>query len=383
MGIAKVLIVDDEKANQKLYQFTLEENNYDVVIANNGEEAIEQSLATSPDVILMDVMMPVMDGISACKAIKNNNKTKHIPIIIISAKNSTDDIINGFKAGADEYLTKPFSLEEFSLRVNSMVRLKKTHDELRRFNSNLEIEVKRKTDQLVEASRYEMIGKMVGGLGHDLNNLFTGIAAYNSMMLNSDNLALSKKYVEKQGRSIELCHNFVKNLLNFSRVQKTCLSVFDPRKGLETTLGILSRRLKNHSIEYSISEEENTLVYGDEGYFNQICLNIISNAIDEMQRGGKLTINIKYNGSYTVVAFSDTGAGIKEEEKSKIFEYLYTTKTNGQSSGSGIGLHITKKIIEAQEGHIEVVSEGCRGCTFLVYLPKGSTATLKLNQASA
>ena len=238
MRTPRILAADDEKFNLKLYEYHLCENGYDIDTALNGQEAVKKALENPPDTILMDVMMPVLDGLSACRKLKEHKLTKDIPIIIVSSKNSVNDIIEGLRAGANEYLTKPFHIEELLLRVKSMVTLKQTLDELKKINSTLEEEVNRKTEQLLEAARFELIGKMASGLGHDLNNLFTGIVGYNKLIEGTNDVDLIKKYVAKQDKSLNLCLNFVKNLLNFSKVQKPTLTCFDPRSAVETTMGL-------------------------------------------------------------------------------------------------------------------------------------------------
>jgi signal transduction histidine kinase len=364
---ARILVADDEEYNLKLYSFNLNKNGYDVEAVENGQLAVDRALADPPDAILLDVMMPVMDGISACRLIKKDERTKDIPIIIVSAKNSVNDIVSGLKAGANEYLTKPFHVEELLLRVNSIVTLKKTHDELKNINLNLKEDVKKKTELLLEASRFEIIGKMASGLGHDLNNLLTGIVGYNRLAAEADDIELIKEFTNKQNLPLKLCQNFVKNLLNFSKVQKPILNIFDPRNAIDTTLGILSSRLNKNGMDYEVIEDEKTLIYGDEGQFNQVCLNIISNAIEALGRGGRITIDIKREGDYTKVSFADNGPGIKKDDIDKVFDYLYTTK--GDKKSTGIGLYTTKKIVEGLKGKICLVSEEGKGAVFSISLP--------------
>ncbi|MFC1856054.1 response regulator, partial [Thermodesulfobacteriota bacterium] len=375
---------DDEEINIKLYEHALGEIGYDVVSVRDGNSAINTALEISPDVILLDVMMPELDGLSACKVLKKDMRTKDIPIIIISSKSSTEDIMDGLKAGANEYLPKPFLTEELYLRVNSAVALKKTHDELKMVNSSLEEEVRRQTDVLLEAARFESIGKMASGIGHDLNNLLTGIIGYYNLVSEAKNLDLAKKFNQKQGKSLELCCNFVNNLLNFSKVQKPNRTVFDPRDAVETTLSILSNKLKKHYIDFEIVEDEKAYIYGDEGQFNQICLNIVSNAIDalklEMKKKRMIKITIKESHCFTEVIFDDNGHGIKKQDIGKIFNYLYSTKSQNQSSG--IGLYTTKKIIEGLSGEISAQSHVGKFTRFTISLPKGEKSAAEFIQTS-
>ncbi len=147
----KVLVVDDEPQNRTLIKLFCKRWGYDVVEAQDGEEALEMIEEVKPDVILMDAMMPRMDGFTATKTIKSNPQTEFIPVIMVTALDAREDRLKGIEAGADDFLTKPIDMEELRLRLRNTIKIKKYHDLLRNYNEELEKEVKKKTEELREA----------------------------------------------------------------------------------------------------------------------------------------------------------------------------------------------------------------------------------------
>ncbi len=147
----KILIVDDEDVNRRLLVSLCEGLGYDFTEASNGREAVEKTLQEMPDLILMDVMMPEMNGFEATERLKSDEKTQHIPIIIVTSLDSREDRVRGISKGADDFLTKPIDQEELSLRVRNNIKIKEYHDFLKDYNTILEEQVEERTRQLSEA----------------------------------------------------------------------------------------------------------------------------------------------------------------------------------------------------------------------------------------
>ncbi len=147
----KILIVDDDERNRLLFKVILKKEGYETIEAENGEEGIKKVLEEKPDVILMDVMMPVMDGFTATKKLKSDDRTKHIPVIILTALNEREEKLKGIESGANDFLTKPVDTKELLLRIKNHLKIKAYQDFLSNYNKILEEEVKKKTKQLQEA----------------------------------------------------------------------------------------------------------------------------------------------------------------------------------------------------------------------------------------
>ena len=170
--MSKVLIVDDAPDLVIIAACVLKADGHEVLAAGNGKEALELSLAQRPDVILLDVMMPGMDGIEVCRRLKADPQLRSIPVILVTAKTADDDVVRGLDAGADDYIAKPFRKEILAARVRSAARVKQGHDAVCRINEQLQAEIfqrKRMESELARAQRLETVGHLAAGIAHEIN----------------------------------------------------------------------------------------------------------------------------------------------------------------------------------------------------------------------
>ena len=227
-----ILIVDDDPLNVNLLEAMLSQENYHIVTASNGEEAIETTLASSPDLILLDIMMPGLDGYEVTQKLKDDPNTNHIPIVLVTALHGTEDKVRGLQAGADDFLSKPLDKSELMARVNSLLKVKAYHDHLLNYQKQLEDEVARRTkklkkelirrketeDQLLRAQKMEAIGTLAGGIAHDFNNILSAILGYAEL-----SLVVAEKesslcgYIQQIYTAGERARDLVQQILTFSR----------------------------------------------------------------------------------------------------------------------------------------------------------------------
>ncbi len=194
---AKILVVDDEFQNRKLLRLFCERWGYRIVEAENGEEAIEVAKRERPDIILMDVMMPKMDGFTTTKAIKADPDTEFIPVIMVTALDAREDRLRGIEAGADDFLTKPIDMDELKLRLRNTLKIKRYNDLLKRYSRELEIEVEKKTQELKESyidSLYRL-SKAAEYKDPETGNHIRRIAHYSREIALS--LGMDKEFVER------------------------------------------------------------------------------------------------------------------------------------------------------------------------------------------
>lgn len=385
-----ILAVDDEPFNLDLLEQELMDD-YRVVIARDGAAALETVDACSPDVVLLDVAMPGMDGLEVLRRLRRSDRHITTPVILLTAHTALDDRVRGLDAGADDYVTKPFESEELHARIRSALRVGRLQKALTLERNELRqtlIELSAKEAQLVHAEKMASLGKLVAGIAHELNNPVGSIYAnmdnitrYMEELKNSCRRALvddedgvrAARIFELLDRLVGSCahgadrvRRIVTGLRNFSRLDEAEFKEADIHEGIDNTLTLLE-----HSLDDRITIHRD---YGDippvvcyAGQLNQVFMNLISNAGDATVGEGDIRISTRQDGDTVRIAFQDNGQGIAADHLQSIFDPFFTTKEIGK--GTGLGLSISYGIVEKHGGHIDVQSAPDRGSTFTVVLP--------------
>ncbi|MBU1168577.1 MAG: response regulator [Proteobacteria bacterium] len=410
-----IMVVDDKPSNLKLLGKMLREKGYVVRIFPKGELALKSAIIDPPDVILLDINMPEIDGFEVCRQLKENEKTQELPVIFISALTDTHDKIKAFKLGGVDYITKPFQIEEVHARVALQLSLKRIKTALEEKNTVLEKtlrDLQIAQQQLIMSEKMAALGILVAGIAHEINNpvnfIKTGI-----MGLQQDIFDL-KKLLNAYERCTVKCpdHMFgqqitalkeeidypllsneipelVKNILEgvrrteqiinsmrtYSRMDDVKREKTDIHKLIDAALVILNNRCKNQII---IKRYDQPLpgLYVHPGKLIQVLINIISNAIDALLENDlpvQPTLTIKTSQTsregrdYGVIEISDNGPGIPKENLSRIFDPFFTTKDVGH--GTGLGLSISIGIMKDHHGTIDVKSSDNKETVFSILLP--------------
>lgn len=361
MSKGLILIVDDTPSNLQVLAGILEENGYDVGFAINGTQALDSLSNTLPDLVLLDIMMPDIDGIEVCRRIKANPITKDVPIIFLSAKSKKEDIVIGFEEGGADYVTKPFSAAELIARVNTQIGLKRATEELRVLNANKD--------------------KFFSIIAHDLKGPFQGLLGLTEMLQdNFDRLSDEQKttFIEDIHTSANKFYSMLDNLLMWARVQmgraKPDKISFRLNDILNDILDIMKHNALNKYISLVNEIEDSIVVFGDKNLANRILHNLISNSIKFSNNGGFVKSSVKLVGSTYEISVSDNGIGIKPESLKRMFligENISTQGTSGEV-GTGLGLILCKDLAELNGGKIFVESKVGEGTKFTFTLPKSS-----------
>ena len=371
-----LLIVDDEERNIRLLKAMLMAKNYNLLEASRGEEALRLVSETPPDMILLDVMMPQMDGFEVCRRLKQDEKTRMIPVIMVTALSEKQHRVKAMEVGADDFISKPVDLTELTVRVKSLLRIKSYHDEL--FNSYQEIAAKNE--------KLEDLQKVKDGLTHmiihDLRNPLTAISTY-LQLATMEKQDVAEEQPSKVSRCLYFCtelDRLIQNLLDINKMEEKRLELQVEETDLETLINDCSDHFLAEAEERAISlsffkEERIPSIPIDPGLMKRVFANLLNNALRHTLKNGKIQITVDFtpDKKHILAAVRDNGMGLPPDYHQKIFDKFeqVSLKTEKRVVGSsGLGLTFCKMAVEAHGGKLWVESEGeKKGCTFLVSIP--------------
>ncbi|OUL30047.1 response regulator [Nostoc sp. 106C] len=416
-----ILVVDDNPTNIQVLFDVLSEIGYRVAIAKSGEAALQRVQSYHPDIILLDVMMPGIDGFETCQRLKADFATRDIPVIFMTALSDTVDKVKGLSLGAVDYITKPIQHEEALARIRVHLQLRESQKSLQQQTTELSQaldNLKQAQVQLVQSEKMSSLGQMMAGVAHEINNPVNFIYA---------NLAPAKEYIKDLLNFIELyqeCHpqphpkiqdwmeevdidylqadlpklidslklgsarirQLVISLRNFSRLDESGTQVVDLHEGIESTLLLLQHRLKPRPEHPGIQvvRDYGQLLHVEcyPSQLNQVFMNIFGNAIDSLEQRdqqrsldqiranpSKITIRTEHIPNEAIaICIADNGCGIEENVCSQMFEPFFTTKPIGK--GTGLGLSISYQIVTQKHGgKIYCQSTPGMGSEFTIEIP--------------
>lgn len=323
----------------------------EVVVAFNGKECIESVNNALPDLILLDVMMPEMDGIETCEKLKSNPETAAVPIIFITAKASKEGKVEGLDAGAVDYITKPIDLDETLARVRTQLRLQEMHRE------NLVLQ-----QRLGEARRAAAVGAITKGLAHNLNNLLGVIVGYLDLIKNGyDSPDLVKRSVSLMDNATNRMVEIIGQLGTIASRDNIHLTMSPILKLLDNSIQRFKQDNKiNPEIDLISQIESDEMLMANAEIFENIVVSLLNNAWESYGKnvepedryiGIKVQVSKDENSPMLYVDVLDSGAGISPEVATTLFEPFTTTKT---SVGRGMGLTIARHTMRNLGGEVTV-----------------------------
>ncbi len=361
-----VLIVDDNPENLQVLAGHLNEASYEVLAANNGPRAVALVRNRKPDLILLDIQMPGMDGFAVCREIKKDPDMADIPVIFITAaRTGTNDVLEGFQVGAVDYVTKPFNSLELLARVRTHIELKLARDLILTYNEQL----KRLSRHLQKLNTDK--NRFLGIVSHDIRGAFSNVVAVSRMLTDGDPMDENESNALLTDVGIESEHmiTLAQNLLNLDAIERQDVH---PASERVETRPLLEFVLQSHQLAAKakcigfVLESDNVPVRGDLTSCRQVLTNLVSNAVKYSPAGTTIRMTSFRDGSWVRISVSDEGPGLSVEDQGKLFTpYLrLTSKATSSEHSVGLGLSIVKLMTEAMGGAVTCQSEPGRGATF-------------------
>ncbi len=374
MEKARVLIVDDMPANIEMLSELLS-HEYRVSVALNGFDAIELAKSSPmPDLILLDIMMPGIDGYQVCKILKENEDSRHIPVIFVTSRAEVQSEEKGFEFGAVDYVVKPFNPAVVLARV-------KTHIALYNQTRLLQNLIKERTAELEKAKNEAVMANkaksnFLANMSHELRTPLNGIMGMTQILTNSDLSKENREFLEYAHQSSTHMLDMVNDLLEISNVEAGKIKLsprdFNVRSSLEGVVAHYSKRAteKGLKLTFNIEDDFPLNLNADITRIRQVLINLLNNAIQFTEQGSsEISVSSVADRHDTVKMYftiADTGIGIAEDQHEKIFEPFtigedYMTKKYG---GAGLGLSISKQIVTLMEGNLRFESSFCNKTVF-------------------
>jgi two-component system sensor histidine kinase/response regulator len=346
-----VLIVEDEPDVAELIRYNLTREGYTTLIAESGDKAVEAALKSTPDLILLDIMLPGMNGWEVCQTIRDSAKGRHVPIIMVSALTTEENRIKGLSLGADDYITKPFSVQELLIKTRNLV------------SKHIRInELSTRQQEQASSMRY---------LLHEMRSAISIIGGFSSLAARKgsgspylDHINSSALHMEALIDDVALLANLKKGNGELSR-KEVDIAVIATH-----LVDSFQEKAKTRCISLTTEMPSSLTVVGNTDALRQILTNLLSNAIKYNHDHGSVRITCWTVDDKVVLSVIDTGPGIGKEELDMVFNEFYRARGSEGVPGSGLGLYIAKLLAEAVGGSISVASSLGEGSAFSLVLER-------------
>jgi signal transduction histidine kinase len=375
-----LLVADDEPDMLRFLKSQLSPR-YQIIEAVDGQQAVDKAKQLLPDIILLDMMMPEKDGLQACQEIRNHGATQSIPIVLLTARADEETKLAALKAGASDFLPKPFSTTELHVRIRNLVESHEYQRKLARQNQTLEstIEQLKETEtQLVQTEKLASLGRLSAGLIHEINNPLN-FAATGLFTLRKKSQSLAPEHQEAYAEilkdvedGISRVKNIVSDLRTFSHPENESRDQVEVVEVVGSALRFVSNEWKDRvQIEQNLAEHQT--IWANKNRLIQVLVNLLQNALDAVKRKTyenekpTLWLESRVERGLSILVIRDNGIGIEPKVLDKIFDPFFTTKDVGE--GMGLGLAICYRIVQDYDGHINVRTEPGKFCEFTLEFP--------------
>ena len=371
------MIIEDDRSQIQILESVLADEDYRVNACQNSAQALQDTLFFNPDLILLDLIMPDMDGFQVCRKLKADGRTRKIPVIFVTSKNDQLNESKGFELGAVDYITKPIDSVVARARIRTHLELKHHQDSLERLLRERTEERDKSQQLLMARNKMASLGCIASGIAHEIRNPLTGITSYlytleqlcDQQTWLTEDFDLMKQIVSQLKVASHKMDAVIRRVLDFSRPTQPRMMPIDINQCLENVIQLTAVTLRKAGVQIRTEFCDNLpFCRGDVALVEQVFMNLIQNASCAVQRAvGKKIIEIStgYKNNQVTVAFSDSGPGVPGELRDKIFDPFFTTRPDG----SGIGLTIAQRIATDHDGSLCVQDCALGGARFVLTLP--------------
>jgi two-component system sensor histidine kinase/response regulator len=373
MNPSSILIVDDEPDNFDVIETLLSVQGYHLYYASNGQEALNILDIVNPDLILLDVMMPGLNGIDVCKKIKADLQWKAVPVIMVTALSSKEDLALCLEAGADDFISKPVNRLELCARVKSMLRIKQQHDTIQHFS-----DLQRNTINVLGRNLQELTGNLVISLSQELNTPVHGISSIIELLKvnlkNMDTVEV-QLLLDLADQSAHRLEDVTNQFLLYLELELASLQPQStPIEETYLPVATIQARLKSQAAKVNRKDDlvfdlQEVGVRLSKRYFLAILQELVDNALKFSQTGSKITIQSQVINGMLEISVHDQGRGMTKQQIAKVGAFMQFERQNQEQSGTGLGLAIVKKIVEGAKGKLTITSIYGKETTVNVSVP--------------
>jgi two-component system, sensor histidine kinase and response regulator len=363
-----LLVVDDNPVNLQLLHQYLASAGYRILVAEDGESAVEQAVEARPDIVLMDVLLPGMSGFDACRKLHEREETESTPVIFLTALSRTSDKIEGLRAGGVDYLTKPLQFEEVLARVEVHLEIVRLRRELE--TTNLELEERdRRRERLLSI------------IAHDLKSpMVTFVNATRDLACRPCDEEEFSEMLSALSERAERMNRFLETLLEWGRLQvesgAMSMDPFNLRDVIDPVLHHARDAAEAKRITIDDDVPADIVIDGNQTAAQTVVLNLVSNAVKFTPEGGRVAVSADLDGERVRVRVQDTGVGMSEDEVEQLLTSEHRLRRRGTAGeqGTGLGLLLSRDLVAGMSGSLSGTSAPGEGTTFTLELPGASIA---------
>ena len=355
-----VMIADDQVHLREIVGNIFRKEGYAVTLVEDGEELLEQARLHPPDLIVLDIMMPRLDGLTALERLRDDPVLCRAYVLILSGQASLEEKLAGFDRGADDYLTKPYSIDELRARVRSGIRLRAVERHLEQSQRTV-----------VRQEKLATIGSLASGIAHEFNNIMSGIAGF--AQLAQRNPQFQERLVTIALEQARRAEKITSSLSTFASTASPRFERSEVAPLLESALTLVRKSVeaKGGSLEVSVPTKIPTLDLNF-GQVQQLILHLLLNAHEAIGEGGRVVLRCFIEENSLRIEVDDDGPGIDPENAVRIFDPFFTTKGalgEAEGAGTGLGLTFALNVAEAHQGTLELIESKLGGACFRLRLP--------------